>query len=91
MPVGSATIDCMAEAAKATGKRAAVLATYPENMPEALAEQIGDKGLVPLNGMQAGMEGLRRCLARQRALHASCPLPRVQPNSNRMKHLQKQI
>lgn len=52
-------IDCMIAAKKATGKRAGVLASYPENMPEALADKLLAAGLVPLHGMQAGLEGLR--------------------------------
>ena len=51
-------IDSMAAAAQAFGRRAAILASYPENMPQALAESIAAKGLIPLNGLQAGMEGL---------------------------------
>ena len=51
-------IECMVTAKKESGKRVAVLATYPENMPEGLAKLLRDEGLIPLSGLQAAMEGL---------------------------------
>ncbi len=51
-------IRCMIAAQIATGARAAVLATLPENMPEPLALRLLAAGLIPLQGLQAGLEGL---------------------------------
>ena len=68
-------IDCMAAAAKASGKRAAILASYPENMPQALAESIAAKGLIPLNGLQAGMEGLSAAALPSGGTYQHMPAP----------------
>lgn len=51
-------IECIIKAKQASGARVAVLASYPENMPEGLAYKLISEGLIPLNGMAAGLEGL---------------------------------
>ena len=68
-------IDCMAQATEQTGKRAAVLSTYPENMPEPLATQITDRGLIPLCGLQAGMEGLAAAALPPKGPYQYLPAP----------------
>ncbi len=45
------TVSAVAAAAKQTGARAGILATLPENMPEAIAEQLIEAGIVPLCGI----------------------------------------
>lgn len=42
-------------AARATGGRAAVVASMPENMPEAMAEEFAAAGVVPLYGLDEAM------------------------------------
>lgn len=53
------TVAAILDAKQASPARAALLASYPENMPEALAKRLLDAGLIPLCGMQAGLEGVR--------------------------------
>ncbi len=45
------TVSAVAAAAKQTGARAGILATLPENMPEAIAQRLIDAGIVPLCGI----------------------------------------
>lgn len=73
-------IDCMiraqqdASAQQGAHARVAVLATYPENMPEDLANRLMSAGLVPLSGLQAGMEGLAAAaLPTAQDYHHLCP------------------
>ncbi|NLR97925.1 acetate--CoA ligase family protein [Rhizobium sp. P38BS-XIX] len=49
------TVAAVAEAAKQTGARAGILATLPENMPEAIAVQLMDAGIVPLCGISEAL------------------------------------
>jgi len=48
----------MADAARETGRRAAVLATLPEAMPEAHAQHLAALGLVPLLGMEEALQAI---------------------------------
>ncbi|MGB1213568.1 MAG: acetate--CoA ligase family protein [Pikeienuella sp.] len=48
-------ITAITEAAKVTRKRAAVVATMPENLPEAVAEQFAAAGVAPLFGLDDAM------------------------------------
>ncbi len=45
------TVAAVAAAAKQTGARAGILATLPENMPETIAEQLIEAGIVPFCGI----------------------------------------
>ncbi|WP_113407707.1 acetate--CoA ligase family protein [Rhizobiales bacterium] len=45
------TVAAVTAAAKQTGARAGILATLPENMPEAIAEQLIEAGIVPFCGI----------------------------------------
>ena len=42
----------------ATGAKAAVLATMPENMPERIAKELVESGIAPLRGLHSAMEAL---------------------------------
>jgi acyl-CoA synthetase (NDP forming) len=55
--------DALADAAAATGRAAAILATLPENMPEALAEHLIGQGIVPLCGMDDALHACAAALA----------------------------
>ncbi len=46
-------------AARETGAAAAILATFTDTLPEPLAEQLLDDGIVPLAGIQAGLAGIQ--------------------------------
>ena len=46
-------------AAKQTGARAGVLSTFTDTMPESLAEQLIEVGIVPLAGIQTGLAGIQ--------------------------------
>lgn len=50
--------DALAAAARATGSRAAVLATLPECLPEATAEALIADGLAPLLGIEDGLSAV---------------------------------
>ncbi len=45
------TVSAVTAAAKQTGARAGILATLPENMPEAIAQRLIDAGIVPFCGI----------------------------------------
>lgn len=49
------TVSAVAAAARQTGARAGILATLPENMPEAIAEQLIEAGIVPLCGISEAL------------------------------------
>lgn len=49
------TVSAVAAAAKQTGARAGILATLPENMPEAIAQQLIENGIVPLCGISEAL------------------------------------
>jgi len=46
-------------AAKQTGAAAAILATFTDTLPESLAEQLLEDGVVPLAGIDAGLAGIQ--------------------------------
>jgi acyl-CoA synthetase (NDP forming) len=48
----------MADAAEATGRRAAILATLPEALPEANACAMTERGIVPLFGMVEALQAI---------------------------------
>ncbi|MBB3569584.1 acetate--CoA ligase family protein [Rhizobium sp. BK491] len=49
------TVAAVAAAATQTGARAGILATLPENMPEAIAKQLIQAGIVPLCGISEAL------------------------------------
>ncbi|MGZ9720031.1 acetate--CoA ligase family protein [Rhizobium miluonense] len=49
------TVSAVAAAARQTGSRAGILATLPENMPEAIAQQLIEAGIVPLCGISEAL------------------------------------
>ena len=49
------TVAAVAAAAKLTGARAGILATLPENMPEAIAQRLIESGIVPLCGISEAL------------------------------------
>ena len=48
----------MGDAAEATGRRAAILATLPEALPEAHAQALAERGIVPLFGMLEALQAI---------------------------------
>lgn len=64
--------DCVETASlaarRATGKPVAVLSTLPETLPEATAQRLMAQGVLPLNGLDAGLDALA-------ALYADRPHP----------------
>ncbi|MBB6486166.1 acetate--CoA ligase family protein [Rhizobium lusitanum] len=49
------TVSAVTAAARQAGARAAILATLPENMPEAIARQLIETGIVPLCGISEAL------------------------------------
>ena len=52
-------IDALRAARDATGAKAAVLASMPENMPAETASQLMEDGIAPLRGLHNAMEALK--------------------------------
>jgi acetate---CoA ligase (ADP-forming) len=52
-------LDAISAAAKATGKPAFPVASLPENMDEALAEEFMAKGIVPLMGLETALAAIK--------------------------------
>ena len=52
------TIDAFEAALRRTGARGCVLATLPESFPEALAEDLLERGIAPLAGVEEGLEAV---------------------------------
>ncbi|MEJ0045095.1 MAG: acetate--CoA ligase family protein [Rhodospirillales bacterium] len=50
--------EALADAADATGRRAAILATLPEALPEANARAMTERGIVPLFGMVEALHAI---------------------------------
>ncbi|MFS8056241.1 acetate--CoA ligase family protein [Rhizobium sp. BR 317] len=69
------TIAAVAAAAKLTGARAGILATLPENMPEAIATQLIADGIVPLCGISETIAAAEVASRIGAVWHAPPPLP----------------
>ena len=52
------TLDAFAEASAETNMRGCVVCTLPESMTEALADEIIARGIVPLFGLDDGLDAL---------------------------------
>jgi acyl-CoA synthetase (NDP forming) len=65
--------DAMADAAAATGARAAVLATLPEALPEGHAVALAARGVVPLFGMDEALQAIAAA-AQARCEGAAAPV-----------------
>ena len=57
-PGWDAALDAAVAAGRAADVPMAVLASLPDTMPEAVAEDLIARGVVPLSGMQAGLEAV---------------------------------
>ncbi len=57
-PGWDAALDAAVAACRAAGVPMAVLASLPDTMPEAVAEDLIARGVVPLSGMEAGLEAV---------------------------------
>ncbi|MEM6971587.1 MAG: acetate--CoA ligase family protein [Pseudomonadota bacterium] len=77
----SPAIDAIEDAANRTGCRVGVVATLPENMPEALAERLIDGGLVPFCGIEDMIAAVEAATAIGAAWQgtAQTPLTAVSP------------
>lgn len=54
-------IEAAAKTHHATGRPMAILSTLPETMPEQVAQQLIQRGLIPLSGMTEGLEAVHAC------------------------------
>jgi acetate---CoA ligase (ADP-forming) len=57
-PDWDAAAGALADAAERTGTRAAVLATFPEGLPEARATRLAARGIAPLAGLTESVEAI---------------------------------
>ncbi|MFK0164214.1 acetate--CoA ligase family protein [Rhizobium sp. NPDC090279] len=69
------TVSAVAAAAKQTGARAGILATLPENMPETIAQQLIEAGIVPLCGISEALVAADIACSISRAWKRPSPLP----------------
>ncbi len=69
------TVAAVAAAAKRTGARAGILATLPENMPEAIAQRLIESGIVPLCGISEALAAADMASGIARAWNRPQPLP----------------
>ncbi|TWB57508.1 acetyl-CoA synthetase [Rhizobium sp. ERR 922] len=69
------TVAAVAAAAKRTGARAGILATLPENMPEAIAQRLIESGIVPLCGISEALTAADMANGIARAWNRPQPLP----------------
>lgn len=69
------TVSAVAAAAKRTGARAGILATLPENMPEEVAKQLIETGIVPLCGISEALAALDIASGIARTWEKPPPLP----------------
>ncbi len=71
-------VDALAEAARKTGRTAAVLATLPENLGESDSDYIAARGLVPLCGIEDGLQAIVAAANCSAGLHKT-PQPLALP------------
>ena len=69
------TVSAVAAAAKQTGARAGILATLPENMPEPIAEQLIEAGIVPFCGISETLVAADIASGIAKAWNGPLPLP----------------
>lgn len=69
------TVSAVAAAAKTTGARAGILATLPENLPEAIARQLIETGIVPLCGISEALAAAEIASGIARVWKKPEPLP----------------
>ncbi|SCB25873.1 acetate--CoA ligase family protein [Rhizobium hainanense] len=69
------TVSAVAAAARQTGARAGILATLPENMPEAIAGQLIEAGIVPLCGISEALAAAEIAAGITNAWKKPQPLP----------------
>ena len=69
------TVAAVAAAAKQTGARAGILATLPENMPEPIAEQLIEAGIVPFCGISETLVAADIASGIAKAWNGPLPLP----------------
>jgi acetate---CoA ligase (ADP-forming) len=56
-------VDAIIVARKKTGAQAAVLASLPENLPEHFASMFAENGIVPLHGMEEGLQAIAAAIS----------------------------
>ncbi|MDO6565273.1 acetate--CoA ligase family protein [Amphritea sp. 1_MG-2023] len=80
MPAQNALIDAVAE----TGARGAVLSMLPEDMPEQTAKLLMAKGVVPLAGLDASLQGIEAAadIGRAWSQPKALPLLKAKPDFN---------
>jgi len=71
----------LSDAVQATGRRAAVLATLPECMPQSQADRLTALGIVPLFGMAESLEAVAAALHLEISNHPQQETPTAPPES----------
>jgi acyl-CoA synthetase (NDP forming) len=78
-------IEAVSDTIDTTGRPMAILATLPETMPEGVAETLTRRGIVPLCGVDDGLQAIEAAawLGRDRAPAAPILVARPQPSGSR--------
>ncbi len=68
-------LDAITDAARATGKPTAIVASLPENLPETLAIRLIELGIVPLVGMQEALLAIAAASRAGQNMGRPSPMP----------------
>lgn len=74
-PGWDVALDAIRAAAKATGTKAAIVASMPENMPETLAIELVAEGIAPLCGMEEALLAAEAAFIAGEGLSRPLPAP----------------
>ncbi len=73
------TTNAIVQAAKATGARAAVVASLPECLPEEMAKMLSAHGLAPMHGFEQALAAVEGAVLAGRARAADSATPVIAP------------
>ncbi len=84
-----ATLAAFEAAQKATGAKAALLASLPESLPESIGSRMLASGIAPMQGISECMEAIRIAaeIGARRASKRALPLRKATPPSNTIRML----
>ena len=80
-----ASVDAFGRAMASTGGKGAIMATMAENMPEAAATRLIDRGIVPLIGVRSALSVMQRAASIGKAWRAPLPDPLIRNQCTNIK------
>lgn len=75
------TVNAVANASRSTGRRAAVVATMPECLPEDVRRHLVEQGIAPMQGMQETLAAIEAAVRVGRVLADGDPRPLLRPGA----------